>query len=267
MALPFAPLASMDPSFAILRPTEADIETLAEVYFDAFATDPGNTFWWSSDREAMRDWLRARIRKKMADRNVRHYHIVDNHNNDIVAFARWDIPKGYEAQFGRWIGGDGALDVSHVMRRDRTEAPDMATGTTAPVEEAEPAATKTMEGPRGADPELCRQFFIILSGLSKKWDAEGMLGLSLLATSPKYHRRGAAKALLLPMLAIADAAGLRSYLEATPGGRPVYEKLGFRTVEVKEFDLEALTHGKMKGTYKLSIMIREPQPLERDREG
>ncbi|TGJ80217.1 hypothetical protein E0Z10_g8530 [Xylaria hypoxylon] len=88
-----------------------------------------------------------------------------------------------------------------------------------------------------------------------------VIGLSLLCTSPKYHRRGAAKALLAPMLAIADAAGLRSYLEATPGGRPIYEKLGFRAVDVKEFDLDALTHGKMRGIYKLAIMIRDPQPL------
>ncbi|KAJ3552330.1 hypothetical protein NPX13_g11140 [Xylaria arbuscula] len=116
-----------------------------------------------------------------------------------------------------------------------------------------------MAGPRGSDPELCRSFFSALSSLSKKWDAEEMLGLSLLCTSPRYHRRGAAKALLAPMLAIADAAGLRCYLEATPGGRPVYEKLGFRVVEVKEFDLDALTSGKMNGCYKLSIMIREPQ--------
>jgi hypothetical protein len=62
------------------------------------------------------------------------------------------------------------------------------------------------------------------------------------------------------MLAIADAVGLRSYLEATPTGRPIYEKLGYRTVEVREFDLTALTGGRSNGIYRLSIMIRDPQP-------
>lgn len=62
------------------------------------------------------------------------------------------------------------------------------------------------------------------------------------------------------MLAIADAAGLRSYLEATPAGRPVYEKLGFRVVEVQRFDPDAFTGGRVKGLTTLSIMIREPQP-------
>ncbi|KAI0912059.1 acyl-CoA N-acyltransferase [Ustulina deusta] len=241
MALPFLPPASLDSSFTISCPTEADIDALSEVYFDSFMTDPGNTYWWSPDRDAMSEWLRTRIRKKMADRNVRHFQIVNQKEREVVAFARWDVPEGYEAQFGEWVGSDDATENG--------------------AEEAEPATAKTMAGPRGSNPELCQKFFALLSGLSKKWNAERMLGLSLLCTAPKYHRRGAAKALLTPMLALADAAGLRSYLEATPGGRPVYEKLGFRAVEVKEFDLDVLTGGKMKGCYKLSIMIREPQAL------
>ncbi|KAI0514597.1 acyl-CoA N-acyltransferase [Xylaria bambusicola] len=261
MTLPFVSPAGLDPSFTISRPTVADIDALSEVYFQSFATDPGNTYWWSPDREAMRDWLRDRIERKMANRSVRHYHVVDNKAKDIVAFARWDIPKGFDAQFGEWVDSNSALGVSHVAAENNTEEPTATTPTTAPVEETEPTVASTMAGPRGSDQELCRCFFSALSSLSKKWNAEEMLGLSLLCTSPKYHRRGAAKALLTPMLAVADTAGLQCYLEATPGGRPVYEKLGFRTVEVKEFDIGALTSGRMKGLYKLSIMIREPQKL------
>lgn len=78
-------------------------------------------------------------------------------------------------------------------------------------------------------------------------------GLSLICTDPKYHRRGAAKALLLPMLAISDAEGLQVYLEGTPTGKPIYEALGFREVDTLDFDLGEL------GTYTLSIMIREPK--------
>ncbi|KAJ8107127.1 hypothetical protein ONZ43_g6833 [Nemania bipapillata] len=245
-------------------PTEDDIDALAEVYYDSFAEDPNNTWWWPQDRDAMFEWLHGRIRGKMANRNIRHYQVLDRQGGEVVAFARWDIPKGYEAMFGEWIGskGDDALDVSRVVvdseqQSDTTEP----TATTAPVEEAAPSAVKTIAAPRGADPELCQFFFAKLAALSKKWNADQMLGLSLLCTSPKYYRRGAAKALLAPMLAIADAAGLRSYLEATPAGRPVYEKLGFRVVEVQKFDPDAFTGGKVKGLTTLSIMIREPQPL------
>ncbi|KAI3322321.1 hypothetical protein HD806DRAFT_122043 [Xylariaceae sp. AK1471] len=267
MALPFPPPASLDSSFTMSRPTEADIDAMTQVYFDAFKSDLGNTYWWSPDRDAMYEWLWKRIEGKMRNRNVRHFQILDNTSSsttgrkEAVAFARWDIPKGYEAAFGEWIGKDDALDVSRVVMEEEKTAADGIEKpvTAADVEEAAPGDAKTIAPPRGADPELCRYLFGTLAILSKKWNAEEMLGLSLLCTSPKYHRRGAAKALLLPMLAIADAAGLRSYLEATPAGRPIYEKLGYRTVEVKEFDLTALTGGKSNGIFKLSIMIREPQ--------
>jgi hypothetical protein len=60
------------------------------------------------------------------------------------------------------------------------------------------------------------------------------------------------------MLDIADREGHRTYLEATPAGKPVYEKLGFREVDSLEFNLDELTKGQQHGVYKLSIMIREP---------
>ncbi|KAI1120808.1 hypothetical protein F5Y10DRAFT_282996 [Nemania abortiva] len=249
MALPFPPPVCLDSSFIMSRPTEANIDALVKVYYDAFVEDPDNTWWWPRDRSAMFEWLRGRIQGKMADRNVRHFQVVDREGGEVVAFARWDIPRGYEAMFGEWIGsGNDALDVSHAVIAEGQH--DTAT-----------SVAKTVATPRGADPELCRFFFAGLASLSKKWNADKMLGLSLLCTSPKYYRRGAARALLLPMLAIADAAGLRSYLEATSAGRPVYEKLGFRVVEVQKFDPSTLTGGEVRGATTLSIMIREPHPL------
>ncbi|KAI0101994.1 hypothetical protein GGR51DRAFT_299551 [Nemania sp. FL0031] len=257
MALPFLPPASLDSSFVMSRPTEADIDALAKVYYDSFAEDPGNTWWWPSDRDAMFEWLRDRIGGKMALPNVRHFQVVDRKEGDVVAFARWDIPRGYDAMFGEWLGrGDGALEIPHAIVDSQHDTAGPAT--TAPAEEAAPVIAKA---PRGSDPGLCQFFFAKLASLSKKWNADQMLGLSLLCTSPKYYRRGAAKALLAPMLAIADTAGLRCYLEATTAGRPVYEKLGFRVVEVQKFDPEAFSGGKVKGSTTLSIMIREPQSL------
>ncbi|KAI1194667.1 hypothetical protein F5X97DRAFT_310315 [Nemania serpens] len=261
MALPFLPPASLDSSFTMSCPTKANIDALVKVYYDSFESEPSNTWWWPQDPDAMLEWIRDRIRRKMSDHNVRHFQVLDQ-QGEVVSFARWDIPKGYEAKFGEWVGSDddeGALDVSRIVEGGEDDIAKPAV-TTAPVEEIAPAAAKTMPAPRGADPELCQYFFTELARLSKKWNATEMLGLSLLCTSPKYYRRGAAKALLVPMLAIADASGLQSYLEATPAGRPVYEKLGFKTVEVKEFNGEVLTGGRVKGDTNLYIMIREPQP-------
>ena len=63
------------------------------------------------------------------------------------------------------------------------------------------------------------------------------------------------------MLAIADAEGLQTYLEATAGGRPVYEKLGFRQVDALRFNLAQVMPGRGRDgeLVELSIMIREPQ--------
>lgn len=84
-------------------------------------------------------------------------------------------------------------------------------------------------------------------------------GLSLICTNPKYLRRGAAKAMIASMLDLADAQGIKAYLEATPAGKPIYEKLGFREVDSLEWDLGKLTNN-LDGVYKLTIMIREPKP-------
>ncbi|KAI1820426.1 hypothetical protein F4861DRAFT_61688 [Xylaria intraflava] len=246
MALPFSVPASLDASFTMSRPTEADIDRLAQVYYDSFSTDPLNTYWWPSDRDAMFEWLHARIRRKMTDPSVRHFQVLSD-QNEVVAFARWDIPKGHEATFGKWIGINGGPDRSGGV-------PDEAA---TPAETPAPAAIPEL--PRGVDPSLCESFFSILPIMAAKWNAAQMLDLSLLCTSPKYYRRGAAKALLTPMLAIADAAGLRSYVEATPSGRPLYEKLGFRTVDVNDVDVTALTKGKIEGIISIAFMIREPQ--------
>lgn len=83
--------------------------------------------------------------------------------------------------------------------------------------------------------------------------------LGLLCTSPKYFRRGAGRALLVPMLELADAQGLKAYLEATAAGRPLYEKLGFKQVDTLVFEDSKPALGLDKPV-EVYIMIREPKP-------
>jgi ribosomal protein S18 acetylase RimI-like enzyme len=75
-----------------------------------------------------------------------------------------------------------------------------------------------------------------------------------LTVSPSYQRRGLGNLLLSHGLAWADAAGQKTYLEATAAGRPLYEKLGFREVDVMERDL-----GGELGIGRNWAMIREPR--------
>lgn len=261
MALPFPLPAGLHADFTMSRTTEADAERIAEIYYAAFQTDPGNTYWWSADTPAMMEWMVRRIRRKMADRSVRHFKVVEARTGDMVAFARWDVPQGSHA-FGEWVGGDevngsGELDVSGLVEGEgepNGEAPEPLTGG---VDAPHSSSSAALDIPRGADPELCRGFFDGLSQMSSKWMGQDMLGLSLISTSTKYFKRGAAKALIVPMLKIADTEGVKTYLEATPAGKPIYEKLGFREVDSLEFNLDELTKDR-HGVYKLCIMIRDP---------
>lgn len=184
MALPFSiPPGLLHADFTMSPTTEADAERIAEIYYAAFQTDPGNTYWWSADTAAMMEWMLSRIRRKMADRSVRHFKIVDTRTGDMVAFARWDVPRGCNA-FGEWVGGDEVngqveADVSGLVKEGESES--KANGEApAPLTEGDeapqPSSSAAVDIPRGADPELCQGFFDGLVRMSSKWMAEDMLG-------------------------------------------------------------------------------------------
>ncbi|KAI1657217.1 acyl-CoA N-acyltransferase [Daldinia decipiens] len=257
MALPFPIPSSLAKGFSMSHCTAADVDIITDIYYDAFAIDKRNTFWWPPNKEDMFAWMKRRIRRKMDDRSVRHFKITDDQTGDVVAFARWGIPEGYEKSFGEWVGNkETTVDVSQIV------TPGDVTGENPPANSVSVEAINppVANYPKGSRPELCQVFFDALKVSSDKHNADKMLGLSLLCTSPRYYRRGAAKALLLPMLAIADAHGLRSYLEATPNGKGVYEKLGFREVDRLTFNLEELTgREEYDDPYQITIMIREPR--------
>ena len=57
-------------------------------------------------------------------------------------------------------------------------------------------------------------------------------------------------------LGIVDAAGARAELEATPQGKPIYDRYGFREVDQIVFELEGYGH---QGTQIMTCMIRDVQ--------
>lgn len=71
--------------------------------------------------------------------------------------------------------------------------------------------------------------------------------LELVGTRPEWQGKGAAGMLLRWGLERADADGVEAYLEASPKGRPIYEKFGFSEVERLVVDLEAIGEGKDVG--------------------
>ena len=154
------------PGFAVARPTAADLDGMADIFVDAFSQDPANTYWWSPDKKAQWDFLRRRLRNKMADPNIRYFAVFDRANaapqdgsngtaengrGQLVAFSRWDIPERSAKAF----------EEPYVITEAGAEAAAQQGG---------------FDYPEGADPELCRNFFGALGEMSKKWNAASMLG-------------------------------------------------------------------------------------------
>ncbi|KAG9196647.1 hypothetical protein G6011_01768 [Alternaria panax] len=79
--------------------------------------------------------------------------------------------------------------------------------------------------------------------------------LHILVTHPDHHRRGAGSMLLEWGTKQADRARLPAFLESSPMGRPLYEKMGFQTKEVVTWDLAR--YG-LEGTDFSTVMLREP---------
>lgn len=81
--------------------------------------------------------------------------------------------------------------------------------------------------------------------------------LSVLATHPEHHRKGAGGSLVKWGTDLADEQGVECYLEASIEGRPLYERLGFRVVKEVPFQLEDFGRPDL-GTDVNCIMVREP---------
>lgn len=70
------------------------------------------------------------------------------------------------------------------------------------------------------------------------------LDLMLLAVEPSYHRRGIGKMLLQHGLDLVVRDEKDAFLIATPGGRGLYQKMGFRQVG-EEYTLGGTPHYSM----------------------
>jgi ribosomal protein S18 acetylase RimI-like enzyme len=81
----------------------------------------------------------------------------------------------------------------------------------------------------------------------------------MLAVHPKHQRKGFGTKLIQHCSAIADAAGIPTYLSSFPQAHHLYEKLGY--TDIGYFDLDLNDWGtKLSGfgVYRQSTMVRQP---------
>ena len=81
--------------------------------------------------------------------------------------------------------------------------------------------------------------------------------IGVLATLPKHQRRGAASLLMTEFCKQADEDGHRSYVEASPLGRPTYQRFAFETQDT----FSVMIDGE---PYIDSCMMREPQIVSKN---
>lgn len=107
-------------------------------------------------------------------------------------------------------------------------------------------------------PETWKPIFDYLHGSRKEvMGRRPYCFLSILATHPDHHRKGAGGKLVKWGTAIADEQGIECYIEASIEGRPLYERLGFRVVKEMSFSLGDFGRPDL-GTDVNCIMIRSP---------
>lgn len=82
----------------------------------------------------------------------------------------------------------------------------------------------------------------------------------LLATSPKYQRKGLGALLLNHTLAKADVEGKTCYIEATEAGHILYSRLGWKDVDLIKVDCARWGGDRMGLNW---VMLRQPRTFEK----
>ncbi|TVY46115.1 hypothetical protein LSUB1_G000045 [Lachnellula subtilissima] len=226
------------PRFILSPCTPEDVPEMVATYLSAFEHDylskyclPTSTI---TPEEKLR-WLNARFLKLFSSPEVRAFKITDaNNGNRQAAFSRWMFPYVFSEEEKR------------VREEDKKER-----------ERKRKEDGIDVKWPLGADLEVCDlKFGPMDSCRESSINAEETYVCGLLAVHQDYWRQGLGGMLLNQVIAMADAEGRRMWIEATPAGRPLYAKLGFKEVSLIEVDLSRWG-GKEPG--RNWCMVREPQ--------
>ncbi|KAI0444071.1 hypothetical protein F4803DRAFT_278207 [Xylaria telfairii] len=218
---------------------------------DAFSNSD-YTYWWGPV-PAMWSWQEERIRRRFADAGTQQFKVVDDANGTIVAWAKWDPPSrmvGLRDGFTVYDeSGEPGNTCAENTNGEEKEKPDGKTS----------AKSYALGPPEGANAALFQTFYDGLVGAGKKFQADEKLVLTHLCTRHNYHGRGIGSALLRGVLDLADKEGIWSYLEATLLATPVYQRLGYKTVDTLEFDR---SEAGFDTPAMLNLMVREPRALK-----
>ncbi|RDW89701.1 hypothetical protein BP6252_01733 [Coleophoma cylindrospora] len=189
-----------------LRPALAsDIPSIVSIYMSAFshAHDLISLKVFPRDQESSHQFWRDMLTEEIDDPEARILAVTvatpraegsELDEEEVVAFAKWNTPRTYP----------------------------------------HPSLSPLPTWPHPPGAALADHFFGALSQRKHELVGDGALRpywyLELVATKPEFQGQGAAGLLMRWGLERADEAGVETYLEASPEGKAVYERFGFKEV-------------------------------------
>lgn len=186
--------------FQMRKAVPADIPALCAVYFSAFADTIVGRLVFPPRSEAARAFWVENLTRELPDTSfeflVMTTRAEDASEEQVVGYAKWIRP-----------------------------------GT--PIEMPPPAEAWPQDG----NPGLAVEFFGGLAATHRRMmDGRPHWYLELIGVRKEWMGKGAASSMMRWGVQRADEDGLPCFLEATPNGRGMYEKYGFRVVGQQEFE-------------------------------
>ena len=242
-------------TFTVSAATEEDLPSIATISRAAFRNSPHTMSYWmfpQDNEEGIYRWrLNGIVNRFHNDPTTYLCKCVDNVTGRIVSYALWQRPYPRKTQ-------EEHDSQEAVPKEGKTGVDEMLPeGTNVPLMNDFDQETMKM-----------RRKYVDTNQDYSEYDSfpcaliVSTLGLSLnlnqvlraLATLPEYQGKGCGSILLESGLEDIDKQLAKVFLEATPQGRPLYAKYGWKLVDEMVFDLAP--YG-CPGVQTITCMMRE----------
>ncbi|KAF2257768.1 acyl-CoA N-acyltransferase [Lojkania enalia] len=228
-----------DPNLSISPLTDQDIPTYVSIRHETFIPTVNKVLYSRQPSPSPETFqgIAEGVRKGLND-GIIYLKCVDDSSGEMIAGARW--------QYLRSKVPSEEFDESGKVRRR-------------PWEEVEDSL-KIPEMYSESDERVWNGFFGGLAeGKRRVMGDRPYYVLDTLVTHPDHHRRGAGTLLTAWGCDRADEKGIEVYLEASPMGKPLYERFGFQ--EVGKVNVELGQFGWKDLEF---ILMRRPSKQERE---
>ena len=241
----------------------ADLSVIATIQWSALRDNPLiQTLYPGGPTPELAEFTRASYERASTYPSVRIVKAVDDETGQIVAFAKWIIPKTSDRQTEEAASDDEANKDNCVVvewgDRDSKMEPSPPRCYTRALDDWNSKIAKMRKGIIGHTKHSCPSPKHSLSCYLACYSTN-LYVLDILHTHPSQQGKGAGASLLQWGTERADEVGAHCYVETPVAGYSLFEKAGFQTVTEMSIDLgrykDGLTH------YKHDVMVRPPHGL------